>query len=107
MALHYLAADVVISRSGAVTCAEVSALGRFALFIPLPVGNGEQALNAQQLVAQSRAEIRNQNEFTPEWLSENISRLIQKSAESQIAGDATGSDAADKIVEMITEAVSK
>lgn len=107
MALHYLAADVVISRSGAVTCAEVSALGRFALFIPLPVGNGEQALNAEQLVAQHRAEIQNQREFTPEWLCANISRLLQKSAELDTAGDITGSDAADKIVEMVIEAVSK
>jgi len=107
MALHYLAADIVISRSGAVTCAEVAALGRFALFIPLPVGNGEQALNADHLVAQSRAEVLNQSEFTANWLDANISRLLNKSAQADVAGELNGMNAADKIVEMIREAVSK
>jgi UDP-N-acetylglucosamine--N-acetylmuramyl-(pentapeptide) pyrophosphoryl-undecaprenol N-acetylglucosamine transferase len=107
MALHYLAADIVISRSGAVTCAEVTALGKFALFIPLPVGNGEQALNAEQLVSQSRAEIVNQKDFTDEWLVENMSRLLKKSAQADMAGDITGVYAADKIVEMITRAAGR
>jgi UDP-N-acetylglucosamine--N-acetylmuramyl-(pentapeptide) pyrophosphoryl-undecaprenol N-acetylglucosamine transferase len=107
MALHYLAADIVISRSGAVTCAEFSALGRFALFIPLPVGNGEQALNAAELVSQSRAEIISQREFTPEWLLSNISRLLEMSSHSNHAGDTAGIKAADKIVEMIREAAGK
>jgi len=107
MALHYLAADIVISRSGAVTCAEVNALGRFALFIPLPVGNGEQAHNAEQLVSQSRAEILTQAEFTSEWLCANIESLLQKSSEADMAGDVSGIDAADKIVAMIKEAAGE
>jgi UDP-N-acetylglucosamine--N-acetylmuramyl-(pentapeptide) pyrophosphoryl-undecaprenol N-acetylglucosamine transferase len=49
MATAYLAADLIISRSGAVTCAEVNTLGRYALFIPLPIGNGEQELNAARI----------------------------------------------------------
>lgn len=55
MATAYLAADVVLARSGAVTCAEVGALGRMAVFVPLPIGNGEQARNADYLVALRRA----------------------------------------------------
>ncbi|MTA01716.1 MAG: UDP-N-acetylglucosamine--N-acetylmuramyl-(pentapeptide) pyrophosphoryl-undecaprenol N-acetylglucosamine transferase [Actinobacteria bacterium] len=104
MALHYLAADIVISRSGAVTCAEFAALGRFALFIPLPVGNGEQALNAASLVSQSRAEIINQREFTPEWLEANLPRLLEKSSLVDSGGETLGISAADKIVQMIKEA---
>ncbi len=68
MATAYLAADLIISRSGAVTCAEVGTLGKFALFIPLPVGNGEQRLNAAELVSSARAEICDQREFTSSWL---------------------------------------
>lgn len=50
MDLAYAAADVVLCRAGAMTCAEVAAVGAPAIFVPLPVGNGEQALNAQALV---------------------------------------------------------
>jgi UDP-N-acetylglucosamine--N-acetylmuramyl-(pentapeptide) pyrophosphoryl-undecaprenol N-acetylglucosamine transferase len=45
----YLAADIVLSRSGAGTCAEIEASGLPARLVPLPIGNGEQLLNAQAL----------------------------------------------------------
>jgi UDP-N-acetylglucosamine--N-acetylmuramyl-(pentapeptide) pyrophosphoryl-undecaprenol N-acetylglucosamine transferase len=50
MDLAYAAADVVLCRSGAMTVAEVSAVGLPAVFVPLPHGNGEQASNAQPAV---------------------------------------------------------
>ncbi|MGH3439105.1 MAG: UDP-N-acetylglucosamine--N-acetylmuramyl-(pentapeptide) pyrophosphoryl-undecaprenol N-acetylglucosamine transferase, partial [Sciscionella sp.] len=50
MDLAYAAADAVLCRSGAITVAEVSVLGLPAVFVPLPHGNGEQALNARTLV---------------------------------------------------------
>ena len=80
MATAYLAADVVISRSGAITCSEVAALGKYALFIPLPIGNGEQELNAATLVAQERAEIVQQKDFTAPWLIANMDRILRRSS---------------------------
>jgi UDP-N-acetylglucosamine--N-acetylmuramyl-(pentapeptide) pyrophosphoryl-undecaprenol N-acetylglucosamine transferase len=50
MDLAYAAADVVLCRSGAMTVAEVSAVGLPAVFVPLPHGNGEQASNARPAV---------------------------------------------------------
>jgi UDP-N-acetylglucosamine--N-acetylmuramyl-(pentapeptide) pyrophosphoryl-undecaprenol N-acetylglucosamine transferase len=50
MDLAYAAADAVLCRSGAMTVAEVSAVGLPAVFVPLPHGNGEQALNAGPVV---------------------------------------------------------
>jgi UDP-N-acetylglucosamine--N-acetylmuramyl-(pentapeptide) pyrophosphoryl-undecaprenol N-acetylglucosamine transferase len=50
MHLAYAAADAVLCRSGAMTVAEVSAVGLPAVYVPLPHGNGEQALNAQPVV---------------------------------------------------------
>jgi len=50
MDLAYAAADAVVCRSGAMTAAEVSAVGLPAVFVPLPHGNGEQAVNAQPAV---------------------------------------------------------
>jgi UDP-N-acetylglucosamine--N-acetylmuramyl-(pentapeptide) pyrophosphoryl-undecaprenol N-acetylglucosamine transferase len=51
----YAAADLVLCRAGAMTCAELAAVGLPAVLVPLPVGNGEQALNARPLVAAGAA----------------------------------------------------
>ena len=47
----YAAADLEVCRSGAMTVAEVTAVGLPAVFVPLPIGNGEQRLNAEPVVA--------------------------------------------------------
>ena len=47
----YACADGVICRYGAGTVAELTALGLPALYVPLPIGNGEQRLNATDCVA--------------------------------------------------------
>src|SRR5690606_15259574 len=43
-------ADLVVARSGAGTVAELAALGVPAVYVPLPIGNGEQRLNARPVV---------------------------------------------------------
>jgi UDP-N-acetylglucosamine--N-acetylmuramyl-(pentapeptide) pyrophosphoryl-undecaprenol N-acetylglucosamine transferase len=50
MALAYAASDLVLCRAGAMTCAELAAVGLPAVYVPLPIGNGEQALNARPTV---------------------------------------------------------
>jgi len=105
MATAYLAADLVISRSGAVTCAEVNTLARIALFIPLPIGNGEQELNARDLVSQSRAQILAQNNFTPSWLVSNIQGLLSQSASAPVAGSDVDINAASKMVSLMEHAL--
>lgn len=51
MDLAYAAADLALCRSGAMTCAELAAVGLPAIYVPLPIGNGEQRLNAAGVVA--------------------------------------------------------
>ena len=51
MDVAYAASDLVLCRAGAMTCAELAAVGLPAVYVPLPIGNGEQALNAQPTVA--------------------------------------------------------
>ena len=98
MAMAYLAADLIISRSGAISCSEVNALGKYALFIPLPIGNGEQRFNANSLVSQGRAEVIQQNQFTSAWLRSNINRLLNLAVSSADTGSDTDSLATEKIV---------
>lgn len=50
MDLAYAAADLAVTRAGALTCAELAAVGLPAIYVPLPIGNGEQALNATPTV---------------------------------------------------------
>ncbi len=50
MDLAYAAADAVLCRAGANTVTEVSGVGLPAVYVPLPIGNGEQALNARPVV---------------------------------------------------------
>jgi len=103
----YLAADLIIARSGAVTCSEVNTLGKYALFIPLPVGNGEQQLNADSLIKQSRAEIIEQKSFTSDWLIANVDRLLEKAAIAPIGGSHRDLEAASKIVGLMEFALSE
>ena len=98
MADAYLAADLIIGRSGAVTCSEFRALGRYALFVPLPIGNGEQFVNATSLVADNRAEVITQKEFTADFLNSQIAGLLAKSAAAPLGGNGADLHAAEKIV---------
>ena len=105
MAGTYLAADLIIARSGAVTCSEVNALGRYALFIPLPIGNGEQKVNARLVTEQSRGEIIDQSEFTPQWIEKHLDRLLKNCEMASPAGNASDLHASEKIVALMEEAL--
>ena len=98
MATALLAADLVISRSGAIACSEFAALGKYALFIPLPIGNGEQALNANELVAAHKAEVLAQDDFTATWLNQNLERLLKQGTPEPLG---TSLNAAEQIADCI------
>jgi UDP-N-acetylglucosamine--N-acetylmuramyl-(pentapeptide) pyrophosphoryl-undecaprenol N-acetylglucosamine transferase len=106
MATAYLAADLIISRSGAISCSEINALGRYALFIPLPIGNGEQRVNADSVVAQSRGEVIEQELFTPTWIANNLDRLLSKSKSAPISGSDSDLSASEKIVNLMEFALT-
>ena len=107
MATAYVAADLVIARSGAITCSEVRALGKFTIFIPLAVGNGEQALNALELVARKSAVVIEQKSFTATWLVDNIDSMIDQSIANVRGVDFADLDAAEKIAALMEHALRK
>ena len=80
MELVYAAADVLLARSGAATVCEVAAVGVPAVFVPLPHGNGEQALNAAGLVDAGGALLVPDSGFTPEWVRTELIPLLSDHA---------------------------
>ena len=71
MSSAYHAVDLVIARSGALTCAELAAVRKYAVLIPLPIGNGEQSMNAQDLQSDGAAIVIDDNKFNSGWLLSN------------------------------------
>ena len=69
-------ADVMVCRAGATTLAELAAVGRPALLVPLPgAADGHQRMNADVLVRAGAAEVVPQAEMTGEVLAERLLRI--------------------------------
>ena len=76
MDLALSAADMILCRSGAMTVAEVSAVGLPAVYVPLPHGNGEQALNAQPVVDNAGAILINDDGLTSQTIVDKVIPMI-------------------------------
>lgn len=76
----YAAADLLVARAGAATVCEVAAVGLPAVFVPLPIGNGEQALNARSLVAAGGAQLVTDAQFTPQFYRDTVAPLVTDTA---------------------------
>lgn len=76
MDLAYAAADLALTRAGAMTCAELTAVGLPALYVPLPIGNGEQRLNALPVVAAGGGMIVDDVDLTSEWLVDSALSVL-------------------------------
>ncbi len=76
MDLAYAAADLVLCRAGAGTVAEVCAVGLPAVFVPLPIGNGEQRLNAEPVVAAGGGLLVADEDCTPSWVRSTVLPLL-------------------------------
>jgi len=74
---HMAAADLIIARAGAVTVAEIAAIGRPALFVPFPhAADDHQAKNAQALEAASGAIMIRQEHADEARLAGEIEALL-------------------------------
>jgi UDP-N-acetylglucosamine--N-acetylmuramyl-(pentapeptide) pyrophosphoryl-undecaprenol N-acetylglucosamine transferase len=80
MELGYAAADLVLCRSGANTCAELTAVGLPAAYVPLPHGNGEQRLLAEPIVAAGGGLMVTDAQCTPEWLAATLPPILSDPA---------------------------
>ncbi|WP_327147574.1 undecaprenyldiphospho-muramoylpentapeptide beta-N-acetylglucosaminyltransferase [Nocardia sp. NBC_01329] len=105
MDLAYAAADAVVCRSGAMTVAEVSAVGLPAVYVPLPHGNGEQELNARPVVAAGGGRIVADPELSPEYVIDEVIPLLTDPARiaemGRAAAGAGHRDAADEVARIV------
>jgi UDP-N-acetylglucosamine--N-acetylmuramyl-(pentapeptide) pyrophosphoryl-undecaprenol N-acetylglucosamine transferase len=76
MDLALAVADFTISRAGSATVSELSGLGIPSVFVPYPVGNGEQRFNAQGVVSAGGALFVEDAQLNPELIRENILALM-------------------------------
>jgi len=72
MDLAYAAADFALCRAGAMTCAELTAVGLPAAYVPLPHGNGEQRMNAAPVADVGGGIIVDDAELSPEWIADTL-----------------------------------
>ena len=80
MNLAYAAADLAICRSGAMTVAEVSAVGLPAVYVPLPIGNGEQRLNALPVVNAGGGLLVADSDLTSDFITGEVIGLLTDTA---------------------------
>jgi UDP-N-acetylglucosamine--N-acetylmuramyl-(pentapeptide) pyrophosphoryl-undecaprenol N-acetylglucosamine transferase len=110
MDLAYAAADLVVCRAGANTVTEVSAVGLPAVFVPLPIGNGEQELNARTVVDAGGGLLVQDAALTPEWVAATVPELAtdpaRLAAMSAAASGLIPRDADEKLARMVLAAGS-
>jgi UDP-N-acetylglucosamine--N-acetylmuramyl-(pentapeptide) pyrophosphoryl-undecaprenol N-acetylglucosamine transferase len=100
------ASHLVVSRSGASTVAELAAIGRPAILVPLPHAlDQDQRANAKVLEAAGGAIRVEQDACTPQRLATEIAALAnspQRLAEMAAAARGCGApDAADRLADLV------
>ncbi len=105
----FAANDLIVSRAGATTSAELVAAGKAAIMVPLP-GQLEQTRNAEALVSAGAARMIRQEELNGERLAKEIVSLIDLPDEisrmETAARKLAREDAAAATVELIEKTVS-
>ena len=110
MDLAYAAADLAITRAGAMTCAELAAVGLPAVYVPLPIGNGEQRLNAAPVVAAGGGLLIEDADFTPGALRGQVLPLASDPARLEAMARAASAygvrDGAERLADLVRSAAA-
>ena len=104
------AADLVVSRAGAMTIGELAAAGRAAILVPFAAAtNNHQELNARVLERAGGAMVITESELTPERLALAIAEIVNDPDRAARMGAASRTlaapDATKKIVDLLHKIV--
>jgi len=108
MDLALALADAAVSRAGAATVCELAALGIPAVYVPYPVGNGEQRFNAADVVESGGGILVDDAAFLPDWVRANLVPLLAD--RGRLAGMAAAAasvgalDGTDRMVALVDAA---
>ena len=107
MDLAYAAADLALCRAGAVTVAELSAVGLPAAFVPLPIGNGEQRRNALPVIEAGGGLLVEDADLDAAWIEGNLIPLLTDPAAlagyADHAAAAGVADADERLADMVLD----
>ncbi|MEI2779570.1 MAG: UDP-N-acetylglucosamine--N-acetylmuramyl-(pentapeptide) pyrophosphoryl-undecaprenol N-acetylglucosamine transferase [Tetrasphaera sp.] len=108
MELAYAVADLALVRSGANTVCELTAIGLPAIYVPLPIGNGEQRLNAADVIAAKGGLLIDNAELTADVIREVVVPLLldrPRLARMATAAEGVGERAGvDLLADLVQEA---
>ncbi|TFV54108.1 undecaprenyldiphospho-muramoylpentapeptide beta-N-acetylglucosaminyltransferase [Geodermatophilus sp. DF01-2] len=111
MDLAYAAADLALCRAGAVTVAELSAVGLPAVFVPLPIGNGEQRRNALPVVEAGGGLLVDDADLSPSWIEEHLVPMVTDPAAlaryAERAAAAGARDADERLADIVLEVAAR
>ena len=106
MAAYLAAADLVVSRSGALTVAETTVSGRPAIFIPSPIVTGNhQYYNALAVAEAGGAMIIEEKDLDDDKLTEEILKLKDDPETLQRMADASRRCGPDRATEIICDKI--
>ena len=102
------AADLVVSRAGAMTIAELAAVGRAAVLIPFAAAtNNHQELNARVMERAGGAVVITEAQLSPERLAMTINDILNDPARVTRMGAAARSLAAPEATKKIVDLLEK
>jgi UDP-N-acetylglucosamine--N-acetylmuramyl-(pentapeptide) pyrophosphoryl-undecaprenol N-acetylglucosamine transferase len=105
------AADLMVCRAGASSVTEAAAVGVPAIFVPLPIGNGEQPLNAKPVVDAGGALMVADAEFTSAWVTDHVPPLVTDADRLAAMGAAASAriprDADEKLARIVLETAER
>ncbi|WP_160011241.1 undecaprenyldiphospho-muramoylpentapeptide beta-N-acetylglucosaminyltransferase [Nocardioides sp. AX2bis] len=107
MDLLLAAGDLMICRAGANSVAEAAAVGLPAVFVPLPIGNGEQRRNAEPVVSAGGALLVDDADLDPGWVSATVPGLLADPDKLAVMGRAASTlvpaDADERLARIVLE----
>ena len=110
MELGYAAADLMLCRGGAITVAELTAIGMPAVYVPYPHSNQEQKRNALPVVDAGGGLLVDDAEVTPQWLERTVIPLVRDPQRLAAMGAAAGAygrrDGDEALLDFVVEAVA-
>jgi UDP-N-acetylglucosamine--N-acetylmuramyl-(pentapeptide) pyrophosphoryl-undecaprenol N-acetylglucosamine transferase len=111
MDLAYAAADLVVCRAGASSVTEAAAVGLPAVFVPLPIGNGEQVRNAAPVVDAGGGLLVADADLSAAWIAGTVPALATDPERLAAMGAAASAlvprDADEKLARMVFEATRR